>query len=68
MPYIKAPIDVNQVMMTAFDSLVPADSNARIIKHFIDNADLAEMGFNNMDPAIEGRPSYPPSNMIKLYL
>ena len=34
MPYIKAPIDVNQVMMTAFDSLVPADSNARIIKQY----------------------------------
>ena len=68
MPYIKAPIDVNQVMITTFDSLVPADSNARIIKHFIDNVDLAEMGFNNMDPAAEGRPSFPPSNMIKLYL
>lgn len=68
MPYIKAPIDVNQVMMTTFDNLVPADSNARIIKHFIDNVDLDEMGFDNMDPAIEGRPSFPPSNMIKLYL
>ena len=68
MPYIKAPIDVNQVMMTTFDNLVPADSNARIIKHFIDNVDLDEMGFDNMDPAIEGRPSFPPSNMVKLYL
>ena len=68
MPYIKAPIDVNQVMMITFDSLVPADSSARIIKHFIDNVDLAEMGFHNMDPAAEGRPSFPPGNMIKLYL
>ena len=54
MPYIKAPIDVNQIMMTSFDSLVPADSNARIIRHFIDNVDLAEMGFENTDPAYEG--------------
>lgn len=68
MPYIKAPIDVNQVMVTTFDDLVPADSTARIIRHFIDNVDLVEMGFNNLAPAFEGRPSYPPHNMIKLYL
>ena len=68
MPYIKAPIDVNQVMMTTFDNLVAPDSTARIIKHFIDNVDLEELGFKNTNPAIEGRPSYPPANMMKMYL
>lgn len=68
MPYIKPAIDVNQVMITTFDDLVAPDSTARIIKYFVDNVDLGEMGFLNTDPATEGRPSYPPSNMAKLYL
>ncbi len=68
MPYINPAIDVNQVMLMAFDDLVAPDSTARIIKYFVDNVDLGEMGFLNTDPAVEGRPSYPPSNMAKLYL
>lgn len=67
MPFIKPAIDVNQVMLTTFDDLVAPDSTARIIKHFVDCVDLGEMGFANTDPAVEGRPSYPPSNMVKLY-
>lgn len=68
MPYIEKPIDRNQVMITTFDELVAPDSTARIINYFIDNADLEEMGFQNTIPAVEGRPSYPPPNMAKLYL
>jgi len=68
MPYIKSAIDVNQVMITTFDELVAPDSTARIIKYFVDNVDLEAMGFLNTDPAAEGRPSYPPSSMAKLYL
>lgn len=68
MPYMKPAIDVNQVMITTFDDFVAPDSTARIIKYFVDNVDLGEMGFLNTDPATEGRPSYPPSNMAKLYL
>ncbi len=55
-------------MLTTFDDLVAPDSTARIIKYFVDNVDLGGMGFLNIDPAIEGRPSYPPSNMAELYL
>ncbi len=68
MPYINPAIDVNQVMITTFDDLVAPDSTARIIKYFADNVDLGGMGFLNTDPAAEGRPSYPPSSMAKLYL
>ncbi len=68
MPYINPAIDVNQVMLTTFDDLVAPDSTARIIKYFVDNVDLGGMGFLNTDPAVEGRPSYPPSNMAKMYL
>lgn len=68
MPYIDKPIDRNQMMITTFDELVAPDSTARVINYFIDNVDLGEMGFKNTAPAIEGRPSFPPSNMAKLYL
>lgn len=68
MPYINKPIDRNQVMITTFDELVAPDSTARIINYFIDHVDLGEMGFKNTTPAAEGRPSFPPSNMAKLYL
>ena len=68
MPYIKKPIDRNQVMITTFDEFVAPDSTARIIDYFVDCVDLEEMGFKNMTPAVEGRPSFPPSCMAKLYI
>lgn len=68
MPYIKPEIDVCQTMITSIDNLVAPDSTARIIKHFVNNVDLAEMGFMNTDPAAEGRPSYPPVNMVMMYI
>ncbi len=68
MPYIEKPIDRNQVMVTTFDEFVKPDSTARIIDYFVDCVDLEEMGFKNTEPSIEGRPSYPPSSMAKLYL
>ncbi len=68
MPYVNKPIDRSQVMITTFDDLVAPESTARVINYFVDNVDLGEMGFQNIVPAAEGRPSFPPSNMAKLYL
>lgn len=68
MPYIEPVIDVNNVMITTFDSLIRGDSTARIISAFVDNVNLHELGFRNTNPAMEGRPSYPPACMVKLYL
>lgn len=68
MPYIAKPIDRDQVMITTFDSLVEWNSIARVIDHFVNNIDLAEMGFKNAVPYYEGRPGYPAECMVKLYL
>lgn len=68
MPYMKKPINRDQVVITTFDALVAPNSTARIIDHFINNVDLDKMGFKNTIPAIEGKPSYPPANMAKMYL
>ena len=68
MPYIAKPIDRDQVMIMTFDSLVECNSIARVIDHFVNNIDLAGMGFKNAVPSFEGRPGYPAECMVKLYL
>ena len=68
MPYIAKPIDRDQVMIMTFDSLVECNSIARVIDHFVNNIDLAGMGFKNAVPSFEGRPGYPAECMVKQYL
>jgi transposase len=44
------------------------DSNAvRVIDAFVDALDLAELGFDRVEPAATRRPSYDPSVLLKLY-
>jgi transposase len=46
-----------------------ADSNpVRVIDVFVDALDLAEMGFEGIDPAATGRPAYHPAVLLKLYI
>lgn len=68
MPYISAPKDRNQIMLTSYNDLVDEESMARVIDYFVDSLDLSKLGFKNTAPSKEGRPSYPPGNMLKLYL
>ena len=68
MPFISPKINRNQMMMTDFDSLIDPHSTARIIDYFIDNVDLEVMGFTNTTAKDEGRPCYPASSYMKLYL
>src|SRR5471032_337107 len=35
---------------------------------FVDELDLAELGFDGIDPEVTGRPSYHPSVLLKLYI
>jgi hypothetical protein len=39
-----------------------------VIDVFIDELDLAELGFSGVDPEATGRPSYHPSVLLKLYI
>lgn len=68
MPYIPQKFDRNQMMITTFDSLVDEHSTARVIDCFVEHVDLAAMGFTNTDPSDEGRPCYPATCYVKLYL
>src|SRR5436309_15919236 len=44
------------------------DNPARVIDVFVDELDLAELGFSGVDPEVTGRPSYHPSVLLKLYI
>ena len=45
-----------------------ADNPVRIIDAFVDELELAELGFARVQPASTGRPGYAPSTMLKLYV
>ena len=40
----------------------------RVIDVFVEELDLAELGFGRVDPEATGRPSYHPSVLLKLYI
>ncbi|HYN00101.1 MAG TPA: IS1182 family transposase [Aestuariivirgaceae bacterium] len=44
------------------------DNPVRVIDVFVDELDLAELGFDGVDPEATGRPSYHPSILLKLYI
>jgi transposase len=44
------------------------DNPVRVIDVFVDELDLAELGFGGVDPEATGRPSYHPSVLLKLYI
>ena len=44
------------------------DNPVRVIDVFVDELDLAALGFNGVDPEVTGRPAYHPSVLLKLYI
>jgi transposase len=58
----------NQMMMFSLESSVEADSFARVIDAFVEATDLESFGFAHVRSKDEGRPSFHPSVLLKLYL
>ncbi|AXF18764.1 IS1182 family transposase [Paraburkholderia caledonica] len=50
------------------DDYIGPDNPVRIIDVFVDELNLAELGFNGATPALTGRPSYHPGVMLKVYI
>jgi hypothetical protein len=44
------------------------ENPVRVIDVFVEELDLAELGFSGVDPEATGRPSYHPSVLLKLYI
>jgi hypothetical protein len=47
---------------------ISEDNPVRVIDVFVDELDLAELGFDGVKPEMTGRPSYHPSVLLKLYI
>lgn len=56
----------DQIMMASWDSFVAEDSTARLIDAFVESLKLSDFGIKEM--AVEGRPSYDPRSLLKLYI
>ena len=50
------------------DDWISENNRVRVIDVFVDELDLAEVGFGRVDPKATGRPSYHPSVLLKLYI
>src|SRR3982750_4482172 len=52
----------------SLEDYVSKENPVRVIEVFIDELDLAGLGFSGMTPAATGRPAYHPSTLLKIYL
>lgn len=50
------------------DDSIAEDNPVRFIDLFIDELDLLNLGFEKVEPADTGRPSYHPSTLLKIYI
>jgi transposase/macrodomain Ter protein organizer (MatP/YcbG family) len=50
------------------DDFIAESNPVRVIDAFVDALDLAELGFDGVEPAATGRPAYHPSVLLKLYI
>jgi transposase len=50
------------------DDYVAEDNQVRVIDIFVDELDLASLGFAGMLPAKTGRPAYHPAVLLKIYI
>src|SRR5947199_10731761 len=52
----------------SLEDYVDGENPVRVIEVFIDELDLAALGFSGVTPAVTGRPAYHPSTLLKIYL
>ena len=50
------------------DEYVAGDNSVRVVDVFVDELDLAGMGFARVSPAKTGRPAFHPAVLLKLYI
>jgi len=56
------------LLPNSLEDYVDAENPVRVIEVFIEELDLAALGFSGMTPAATGRPAYHPSTLLKIYL
>jgi transposase len=52
----------------ALDDYVTDTNPVRVVDVFVDELNLQKLGFEGVEPALTGRPSYHPEVMLKIYI
>jgi transposase len=52
----------------SLEDFVNEDNPVRVIDAFVDELDLARLGFESVQPQTTGRPAYHPSVLLKIYI
>jgi len=60
--------DQASFLPACLEDYVDGNNPVRIIDAFVGELDLAELGFERVQPASTGRPGYAPGTMLKLYV
>ncbi|MBW4542428.1 MAG: IS1182 family transposase [Myxacorys chilensis ATA2-1-KO14] len=69
MPHIQGRDRHSEVQFPpTLDDYIDAENPVRFIDAFVDQLDLAALGFVRVAAAVEGRPGYHPGDLLKLYL
>lgn len=58
----------SSLLPECLDDFIDESNPVRAIDVFVDALNLAEMGFEGIDPARTGRPAYHPAILLKLYI
>ena len=56
------------LLPACLDDYVASDNPVRIIEAFVDELDLAALGFAGVVPEATGRPAYHPATLLKIYI
>jgi transposase len=60
--------DREQLQLMSYENFIGEEDIVRVIDRFVDVCDLEKLGFQKMQPAQTGRPSYSPEALAKLYV
>ena len=64
----KETMSRDQVILMDLESMIPEDSECRVIDIFCESLDMVELGFKYSEVKATGCPPYPPESLLKLYL
>ena len=64
----KEEMSRDQIIMMDWESMIPEDSECRVIDVFCDSLDMAKLGFKYSELKLTGCPPYSPKALLKLYL
>jgi transposase len=56
------------LLPSCIDDYVSEDNPVRVVEAYVDELDLAALGFDRASPAATGRPAYHPATLLKIYL